>query len=651
MAYNRYRGNKTRSNFYNSGRMNYQTPDLPRSTPTPSTGMYLEAEYKGDGGSKTAWTRVRNYDIHVNKVDLQIAGAANIYGAQNQTESFSWYSDEVGIYTGDINDQYYNDTFRLTSTATRQVAIKYWGVQFNEGYRNYRINGNNKALMPTPEETSTFKGVYTWINNVNTLVQQIQASQTNDLAINTLAYQGNVGREYDDQGNPTTEGYPISKWCEVMTPLQYALIAYQTELMVIINYVNAFSSLVAQLPKLQELYYKDADLFVEIQNQLARSRFRAPIKTIQSWLKKRFVDKPFYKSVISPLMITSKKTDGLNSPLVSLIPILQIPVIGLACKATGYDTTGYDEADFTPLIFAFAGNVTRDAHNTVTGMQGAVIDEYAYVTNPGNADPQFGVRQSPRYERIMDAWHVDTILNLILNNATRAEREAAIDLWLQTAEATLQTILAATRDFGGSQVVIALEAALSKLASAPGVGTMNWQQNVELNPIPPVMKYTDWDMVNQLAFFGITTPRHNTNGYEVNIPMYRLRGIPKQLQLEYFQSFYMPSDETYMSFATVSNYIQIRFRDNHVVRFMIDRNEDEVRYISVDGNGQPNQPDEDYVSAAFQDMFTAISYRDAGNHEITWTNPQLMTYLNISFTNRSSELMVWATQNFILPLA
>lgn len=86
--YMRTRNFKNKSNnrdFYNNKPV-ISAPDLPRMQTTPSSfdGM----DYTEGGNAKTAFQRLRDYDIRVDKVELNVVGAAEIYGKKNNKEAF-----------------------------------------------------------------------------------------------------------------------------------------------------------------------------------------------------------------------------------------------------------------------------------------------------------------------------------------------------------------------------------------------------------------------------------------------------------------------------------------------------------------------------------------------------------------------------------
>lgn len=216
MAYNN--NNNKRRNFFNGNvKPLNQVPDLPFPNVTRSSDLYPSDEVDGHGNARTAFNKLRDYDITVDKIDLKIAGAATIYGKQNPKQAFVWQSDEVGLYTASLNEQYYNDNFRLISAIYRDASINYWGIDM--------LTTQSKTVV------KQYRAVRTWINNTQSLVQQIEAAQTTDLSINTLQYQ--------------PAGKRLTMWADVLTPLQMLLINYQTELFVVLTFLQGFVTLVS----------------------------------------------------------------------------------------------------------------------------------------------------------------------------------------------------------------------------------------------------------------------------------------------------------------------------------------------------------------------------------------------------------------------
>lgn len=607
--------NNSNNNFYNN-RPVISAPDLPRTQTTPSS--FEGMDYTDSGNAKTAFQRLRDYDIRVDKVELNVVGAAEIYGKRNNREAFVWQNDQVGIYTGSLNDKYAIDDFRLLSTINRDVEIKYWGIDFHDSATDANDLLRNRALA-------------TWIKNTSTLLQHIEASRTYDLSISNLQYQPAT---YTNNG--TSVNLTTTKWRNVLRPLEYLLIAYQSELIGYIYLVQSFMSLISMLPELQRIYHSKSDFFTEIQNQLKRSRFTSRVKSLLTWLKKRYVDTSFYKQIIAPLSVVSKKTDGLNSPLVYLIPKITIPVEPLACKIATGGNPNYIGGDYHYIQRFRAGTTTRDAQGYVTGMSNTTSDGLL--------------------ERTFNAFSVDTILDMILKSDTPELINKAITTWTNTADALLSDAVADSLNFASDEVIIALESMLAKLSTAPGTSSVNWQQNLEVNNLPPVIRFTDWEAVNELVLYAGTTPKNTVNGYELKVPMFAHTGIQKQMQLEYFQAFYLPSSKDYISYVNLDKVVRFRTRRNEVINAVMESTEDYVNYSIKQWNKTSNAweyyaIDPSLASLIFQDRFTSITFKPTGgNKQVTWVNPNLMTYITIAFTNRGAEFEVWNTQNYIIPL-
>lgn len=610
-----FKNKSSNRDFYNNKPV-ISAPDLPRMQTTPSSfdGM----DYTEGGNAKTAFQRLRDYDIRVDKVELNVVGAAEIYGKKNNKEAFVWHDDQVGIYTGSLNDKYATDDFRLLSTINRTVEIKYWGVDFHDSASSATDLQRNRALA-------------TWIKNTSTLLQHIEASRTYDLSISNLQYQPAT---YENGSSQVQ--LPTTKWRNVLRPIEYLLIAYQSELIGYIYLVQSFMSLVSMLPELQRIYHSKSDFFTEIQNQLKRSRFTSRVKSLLTWLKKRYVDTSFYKQIIAPLSVVSKKTDGLNSPIMYLIPKITIPVEPLACRITSNGSVKYVGGDYHYIQRFKAGATQRNDQGYVTGMAGV-------NTNDG------------LLERTFNAFSVDTILDMILKSDTPELINKAITTWTNTADALLSDAVADSLNFASDEVIIALESMLAKLSTAPGTSSVNWQQNLEVNNLPPVIRFTDWEAVNEIVLFSGTTPRNTINGYELKVPMFAHTGIQKQMQLEYFQAFYLPSTRDYISYINIDPIVTFRTRKNEVIQAQMESTTDYVNYSIKQFNKANNtwelyEIDASLAALIFQDRFTSITFKPKGSKAVTWVNPNLMTYVTIAFTNRGAEFEVWNTQNYIIPL-
>jgi len=76
-------------NYRNSS--NYGSPynlkndNLPLQPSTPSS-FERQVEDQYDTQTRTAYNRIRSYDVTVDKIDLKIPGAAPIFGSKNRAE-------------------------------------------------------------------------------------------------------------------------------------------------------------------------------------------------------------------------------------------------------------------------------------------------------------------------------------------------------------------------------------------------------------------------------------------------------------------------------------------------------------------------------------------------------------------------------------
>lgn len=591
--------NKKNGKFYSANKPNLYTPDFPVKQVEQTVH---KIQQKPGITSESAFSKIRNYDARLNTIDINIVGAANIFGIPNPTEMTKLLDDSVGLFTGSLNDLYFSDDFLLLATVRRHVLLNYWGMN----------------IKPYSDRILLNKAFFTWESNVTFLETKIKEAMYTDLAIFTWTFQ-----DYND--NNTT----LSQYDKVMTPLSYALYCYQMNIYSLMITILNFEYLVAQLPKLQELYKGRTDYFVALQQQLKRSAFTAPIRELMQWIKKRFVDQEFMRDHILPTAVVSKETDGLNSPIVYLLQTLRMPLQPIR---RGTDNT----TSVIPItIFSDRFTVNRDASTqAITGVNGV----------------EHGI-----LELVYNAFNIDTILNIILDSNDQPNQNNAFQTWLRTAHQLITTLTAQTLDLSRQSWFVDLEAALSKLASQPG--SLNWKQNTNFTSLPPVIKYTNYQLVNDLVTFACSRPRYHSyqhdghpvyddTGYRLLIPMFRRKGLPPQLIKEMTQIYYLPSDEVFMSYLSLGSQVQFRTRDNVVVNAKVEyRNvpqyQVELPFFVLD------QPFTSQAYLALQDYFTFVI--DSTGR--TWINSELMCFINASFQNRWADVTLDATRKFIIPQA
>lgn len=137
------------------------------------------------------------------------------------------------------------------------------------------------------------------------------------------------------------------------------------------------------MPKLAELYPNKAGHFNFLQNKLKTTTYTSPVRSMMVDLKKRFIDKTFFKSFTLPCSVISQEMDGINSPLAYVIQTQTI----LKQK------------------YSFKGEDT-----------GYAICNYA-ITQDDNGTSE---------ERTLNAFTLDTILNIILAPSSDTDIQASL---------------------------------------------------------------------------------------------------------------------------------------------------------------------------------------------------------------------------------
>ena len=633
-----------RRNYYSAPKAfnNVASQGFPPST----TSSFITNDVTVNGMA-TIFQQYRDYDIQVNQIKVSVAGGAPIFGTTNPTSSFT-FNGKVGTWTPALDRMYKFDEFALLATIQRNVMINYWGIDF--------MTPNSNDLVTT---MSSFQ---TWVGNVNNLYNQIKQAQLTTLEINTLQYQPAANRQ--------------TKWSDNMSPFAMLLLQYQTEILLVSTFVQAYFTLRSQLSALSKIYHRYASAFEFLQQELATAKFTKQINKILQILKRRFIDKTFYKMIVAPLTVTSKKNDGLNSPIIFLNTVWNIPWEPMAVSPDG------NASNITPQSFSVINTAFIDSANMPT--RDATTQYLVCKTGAGaGTNVPWGDDKANNVilQRTQNAWTVDTILDMVLRpSAANTVADWANDTisvlqaWCDQASKQVDGLLAKMLDFEQNPLVNALEVVLLRLTTAPGLSNMNWQQNTQFNEIAPISKFANWEMVNELALFAVTTPNQTSNGYTMNLPMFANSGLPAQLRDESFQAFYLTASSQYTSYAYVSSDIKLRFRDQKSVRLTINRTATDVSYLvtgysyydtnqnKVVGAFTDSDPTRtaviipsSYASLAFQDKFPAIKFIPAESTDtktiLTFNNPQLMGYVPVQYKSVSESFELLNSRGFIIPMA
>lgn len=615
---NKFNNKRTNNKFY-TNKSSITVPDLSQAQVTPST--FPEKNEFSAKNLVTPWNSYRSFDAQTNKIDVNITGYAPLFGKPNSISSLN-LGESFGLFTGVFNDLYNTGNFSMLATINRNIHINYWGLNFTV------LTDSNKVTKLNDH------AFHTWERNMSTLMSLLDQSMYTDLRFFDYAWQASVDGK---------EGTQFSRYNVVMTPQSYMLVAYQLQLQELLVTMLNFEMLTAQLPLLQEMYKDKADYIVAIQNQLKRSKYTSLVKSILTWLKKRFVDKNFFKNYILPTSVMSKETDGLNSPIVYLTHNFTIPMepICLINRTTG---DPYSHSFTVPVSFFFDKSYIKydDGDGAITAING---------TSNGSL-----------LHRRMNSFNINTILDILLFSNNQTDFDDRIKAWFDTADSVLSHIYSAALDISNKAWFRDTEAALQKLASQPS--GINWVQNVETSSISGMFKYANYELVNTLATAMIPTPTWNDNGYSINVPMFRKSGLQNTLIHEHAQAFYLPSDDRSMSFIRVGNTIDFTTRQN--IRLRGTQIEDRLRLpilqlqnveLSFDPQHNPqynygNVSLSDYNTQAYlvlQDNIPIV--RDTNNQPVTWYNSDLITIIPIMFQNRWADYAKLATENFIIPLA
>lgn len=620
MPYKKY-NNRKQGSFY-TNKSSITVPDLPEAKVTPSS--FPSKDTYTAKPITTPWQDYRSFDAEVNKIDVNITGYAPLFGKDNSKSTLNLGND-YGLFTGAFNDIYNTGNFSLLATINRDIHVNYWGLHFD-------------ALSSQSKTTKLAEhSFHTWERNMTSLISLLDQSMYTDLRFLDYAWQQGV----NETGNNPDQQF--SRYNAVLTPQSYMLLAYQLQLQEVLVTMMNFELLTAQLPLLQEIYKDKSDFIVSIQNQLKRSRYTSVVKSILTWLKKRFIDKSFFKNYILPTAIVSKETDGLNSPIVYLTHNFTIPVEPI-CWFNRATNSVEPHSYTTPVSFFYDRRNIR------------------YDTQDGHITAMNGLQNGSLLTSRLNSFNINTILDILMSTDNRITFSERITAWFDTAEAVLSHLNNTALDISNQRWFRDTEAALQKLASQPS--GINWEQNVETSAISGMFSYANYELVNTLALASIPHPTWNDNGYSIVVPMYRKTGLANTLIHEHAQAFYLPSDTNSMSFITLGSEIYFTTRqNNHLVGREVHTNlrlpvlELHSIRLAFNAQAQPEYTEHtvslnDYNSQAYlvlQDNIAIV--RDTDANQVTWYNSDLITMVPVMFQNRWADYVKLATQNFIIPLA
>lgn len=441
-------------NYRNSS--NYGSPhnlkndNLPLQPSTPSS-FERQVEDQYDTQTRTAYNRIRSYDVTVDKIDLKIPGAAPIFGSKNRAELLTWKSDIKANYTGSLNEVYAKNDFAVPAVQSRRVELKYQGLCHRA--KIYSKAGNLVDFDPNND-----KAVNLWDKNMVTLLNELDAAQYRDLKI------------FDIQYADTNTDAKLIKWRKALSqPVSMVAWLYQLEISAFLTILISYQYLVAAMPKLAELFPNKAGHFNFLQNKLKTTTFTAPVRSMMVDLKKRFIDKNFFKSFVLPCSIISQEMDGINSPLTYAVQVQTI----LHQK------------------FKFKG------------------EDVEYQFNTYAIDSDFNTNIYT--QRTLDAFTLDTVLDLILRRDNDIVIKETLEDWLSSAKESILLAASSLLDFARNPITIAFETGLAKLSVAPG-NQFNWSQNIDFSEIRNVDRFQYWELVDTIVNFNASSPKFNPNG-------------------------------------------------------------------------------------------------------------------------------------------
>lgn len=618
MPYRRNKNFKKQDKNYFTNKTGITVPELPNPKTTPST--FAVSSKDGYKSLTTPWQSYRNFDAELNKIEVNIAGYAQLFGQENNKSSLNLGTD-IGLFTGAFNDIYNSDNFSLLATIMRDISINYWGLDFTP------LDDTTRLTKITDHAFTT------WEKNTNTILSLLDQAMYTDLRFLQWVWQDG------------TDGH-FSKYNTVLSTQSYMLLSYQIQLVNVMITMLNFEMLTAQLPLLQELYKDKSDFIVQIQNQLKRSQFTSRVRSILTWLKRRFIDVNFFKEFILPTSIVSKETNGLNSPIVYLRHTTNIPLEPIAyVTPTDPNQIPVPGSYIVPVQF-FMDDVT-----------------ITYDTANGQKVSSITGAQNNILSTTLDAFNINTVLDILMSTSSTTLFSKRLETWLNTGLSVLNSIINTSLDISNQRWFRDTEAALQKLASQPS--EINWKQNVEVRAINGMFAYANYQLINDLATVLVSKPEYNSNGYQIKLPIFRRAGLPNTLIHEHAQAFYVPSNDTTMSFIKLGDTIyfttrqnihlkgQVEYPDNYEIPILKlysvsltfnDKGVPDYSSANVDLNNYNSQ-----AYLILQDNFAII--QDSMTTVTTWYNPQLISIIPALFQNKWAEYVKYATQNFIVPLA
>lgn len=631
----KFRKKSKNSYFSNRG---IQTPDLPDPTSTPSN--FPE---KKENGIKptTVFQKIKNFDAKLDKIDINIKGSAPIFGDANTVKSYT-LGNEVGNFTGSLNNVYFNEEYELLATVTRKAKLSYWGIDTSVPFKIRPVEGQNNL---TPLNIIKFKAYDTWIRNVAGLVTMLKQSMYTDLNIFNWQF---VHTRTRNQSQTENKRFPVCYERVFQDPIAQLLINYQHDIQLVTMLVFRFEYLNAILPKLSTLYRKKADMFIYLQQQLRRSLYTAPVKSLMMWIKQRYVDKRYIQDYVLPLTILSKETDGLNSPIKYLSLINYTPMNCVKYGSTGVPympvfigtqdlKLSSETKKFDFDIWNGETQVTQNQYDqgtTINDRSSRPEETYAFIQS--TKDDLW----SGSFKRELNAFDMGTLLTTIEASDTITQFQGAIADWLQTALNTLETFQVQTLDMVRSQLIIDLETAIAKLASEPA--GINWEQNIEFSALTAVEKFDNWTLVSDLVSFNASKPKYYDNGYTMRIPMYSDTGISINQMKTYAQAWFLPSNDKYMSFLQLEDKIQFTKRGKPTIYTAT------IEYYTKQGYEMPYLK----VQASYDDTFVVAQLpfgTTVFNSDVKHRNPRGMSYIIATFDNKWPEFVLEAIRSFIVP--
>lgn len=591
------RRNFNRRNYNNKfsgkGFVGNQSVNVPDAPYYESKDMTNKSDYNNRNKSRfdnqvkfdTVFQKVRSYDLVLDKAEVKIAGASPIYGKLNPLKEWNFGHDAKGTFTASLNQMYFDDEFFTLYSIDRNAIFNYKGCDY--------LQGTTSDVNPALNQVQDSIAMRVEREGAAQILFELEAARTFDMAISNLTPNAQYGDFYN-----------------ISTPMMTVLQQYQHELFLYVLYLASFDRLRAALPLLQSLDFNNNTLYAMVDDRLKRSAFTGPIKNIKSTLKRRWVDAGWIKDIILPFMVWSKKTDGLNSPILSLNAALATPI-----------------TEFT-----------------LSSAQGA----QAYRI------PQWGITASHVghvVTRNLNYFDLGDLITAIVVPQTIQDKRQQVEAWINAQLTQLNDIQARFIDWTNNDLVIAVEAMLSKLSTRPGSQGMTWQQNVSPNELSTFESFTDWEIVNSLVLNVNTLPEMNQNGFEIRLPMYQYDGFDSQMIKEYFQYYYLPSNNDTVGFVRLSRRIRNIFRDGHqtVITVTPTIQETTLEVTAHDGTAITEAPA--YASRVFQENYPQLRYHRVASDNSDIINPQLMAYIPVKMENKAGDAIVWLKQIYILPMA